>query len=203
VRNHNSLVDLVVAFHGHTVKDDEKYSYLYREMTDFSMACREAYNDAPVPQNGFFSKETDAWANLNFLFARIAGKELENVDLGTYAIFAMRTALEDDHQDDPTSTAVQKYDAYIPAAAAWILGYGHGLFKIQKDLTPADDNQGDPARGGELWKGKSEFSKDRWNFWKERFAIVAKMDGLLEMTRVQARDAVEAMERSQTYELMR
>jgi hypothetical protein len=201
VRQHSNLVDLVAAFKKHTVKDDEKYSYLYSEMTDFSMACREAYNDAPAAQNGFIEKEVDAWAHMNFFLARITDRNI--FDLSMYFIFAMRTALEDKLQDDPEATAVQKYDAYVPAAGAWIMAAGHQLYRMQKDFTPSDDKHGDPARGGELWEGKSELSKERWMFWKERFAAVAKMNELQEKTRVVAKDAVEEMERSQTYELMR
>jgi hypothetical protein len=203
VRKHNTLVELIAAFNEHSVKDDEMYNYLYKEMTDFSMACREAYNDAPVLHNGFIREEINAWANLNFFFGHVAERDIENVDLSMYAIFAMRSALEDKHRDDPTSTALQKYDVYVPAATAWILGYGQKMFLTQKDFTPSDDKQGDPARGGELWKGKSEFSKERWSFWKQRFATLAKMDGLQEMTRVAAKDALQGMERSETYEVMR
>jgi hypothetical protein len=201
VRKHNKLVDLVVAFKEHIVKDDKKYSYLYSEMTDFSMAFREAYNDAPAAQNGFLDQEVAAWARMNFFYARLTDGDVS--DLSMYSIFAMRAALEDKLQDDPEATAVQKYDAFVPAAGSWILGAGHKIFRIQKDLTPSDDKGGDPARGGELWNGKSELSKERWMFWKERLAAISKMDELQEGTRVVAKDAVEEMERSQTYELMR
>ncbi len=199
--HHNTIVDLVTAFKEHSIQGNEQYNYLYREMTDFGMACREAYNDTPVAHNGFIDKEVEAWANMNFFFALVAEKQIH--DLSMYALFALREALETPPIDDPMSTANQKYDAHVPAAAAWILGYGHGLFRLDKDLTPSDRKQGDPARGGELWKGKSEFSKARWALWKERFAAIAKMEGVKEQTRIHAKDSIEAMERSQTYELMR
>jgi hypothetical protein len=53
-----------------------------------------------------------------------------------------------------------------------------------------------------LWKGKAEFSKERWNFWSERFAEIGKMDEVSEDTRIVARDAVQAMERAATFEKM-
>jgi hypothetical protein len=74
---------------------------------------------------------------------------------------------------------------------------------MEKDLTPSDRKQGNPGRGGELWKGKAEFSKERWAFWKERFAAIADMEGVSEQTKIDARDAIEGMERSQTYEHLR
>ncbi|EMD69132.1 hypothetical protein COCSADRAFT_130537 [Bipolaris sorokiniana ND90Pr] len=198
--NHDKLVDLIKAFKEHSIPNNEIYNYLYSEMTDFGMACREAYNDAPVAHDGFFDQEVEAWANMNFFYARVTQKGLQ--DLWIYAIWSMRTALETPLVDDPSATANQQYDAYVPAAAAWIFGNGRQLFRLEKDLTPADPKQGNPARGGELWKGKAEFSKDRWALWKERFAAVGKMDGVTEKTRITARDAVESMERSETYEPM-
>ncbi|CAN9457720.1 unnamed protein product [Alternaria sp. RS040] len=199
--NHNMLVDLVSAFKEHSIPGNEQYKYLYQEMTDFGMACREALNDSPVAHDGYIDREIEAWANMNFFFALVAGKHIH--DLSMYALFALREALETPAIDDPMSTANQKYDANVPAAAAWILGYGHDLFRMEKDLTPLDRKQGNPGRGGELWKGKAEFSKERWAFWKERFAAIADMEGVSEQTKIDARDAIEGMERSQTYEHVR
>ncbi|KNG50186.1 hypothetical protein TW65_03105 [Stemphylium lycopersici] len=197
VCKHDKLVDLIKALKEHSVPENEKYNYLYSEMTDFGMACREAYNDVPVAHDGFIEQEVEAWANMNFFYARIAERELH--DLSMYALFAMRTALESPPVDDPTSTANQKYDANVPAAAAWVFGNGYRLFRLEKDLTPSDRKQGNPARGGELWKGKSEFSKERWALWKQRFAEIGKMVGVKEQTKVAARDAVDSMEKSETY----
>ncbi|KAF1943142.1 hypothetical protein EJ02DRAFT_453660 [Clathrospora elynae] len=199
VQQHDRLVDLITAFKEHSIPDNEKYNYLYREMIDFDMACREAYNDAPTAHNGFIDVEIDAWANMNFFFARVVDKGLH--DLSLYAIFAMREALETPPDDDDQATASQKYGAYVPAAATWLSGFGPNLFKKQKDLTPTDRKQGSPARGGELWKGKAEFSQERWRFWKERFAQISKMEGgVAEKTKEVAKDAVETMERSETFE---
>ena len=198
---HNQLIDLLTAFKKHSIPDKKEYDYLYKEMTDFGMACREAYNDAPVAHEGYIEREVEAWTNMNYFFALAARNDIQ--DLSMYAIFALREALETPPIDELMSTANQKYDANVPAAAAWILGYGHDLFRMEKDLTPADKKQGNPGRGGELWKGKSEFSKERWALWKERFAAIATMEGVKEQTRIDAKDAIEGMERSQTYELMR
>ncbi|KAL7773744.1 hypothetical protein CFE70_003711 [Pyrenophora teres f. teres 0-1] len=133
------------------------------------MACRSAYNDSPVSHNGFITAERTAWANLNFFYARITQKKIQ--DLSIYAIFALREALETPPSDS---------DA---------------------EATPAQ--QCNPARGGALWTGTPGFTKARWELWKERFAALADMQGVQERTRVLARDAVEAMERSETYEYMR
>ncbi|KAI4934002.1 uncharacterized protein J4E92_003672 [Alternaria infectoria] len=198
---HHQLIELLAAFKEHSIPDNKEYDYLYKEMTDFGMACREAFNDAPAAHEGFIETEVQAWTNMNYFYAFVAREHI--YDLSMYAIFALREALETPPIDEPMSTANQKYDANVPAAAAWIIAYGHDLFRMEKDLTPTDKKQGNPGRGGELWKGKSEFSKERWALWKERFAAIAEMEGVKERTRLDAKDAIEAMERSQTYELMR
>lgn len=199
--NHNKLVDLIKNSKEHSVPNNEIYNYIYSEMTDFGLACREAYNDVPVAHNGFIDKEVEAWANLNALYALVTKNGV--YDLSIYAIYALRPALEEPPVDDPFSTATQKYDANIPAAAAWVFAYGHELCRLDKDLTPSDSKMGNPGKGGELWTGRAGFSRERWALWKERFTAVGKMDGVKETTRVMARDAVEAMERSETSEHMR
>ncbi|KAH5305038.1 hypothetical protein HBI23_183420 [Parastagonospora nodorum] len=196
---HISIVRLVAAFKEHSIPNNEQYNYLHNEQTDLLMACREAYNDQPTPGSSF-EVENQAWSNLNFFLALLVREKL--ADNFVFAIWAMRQALETPHQDDEDSTAVQKYETYVPAAAVWVFGAHHALFEKQEDLTPKDKKHGNPGRGGELWKGKAEFSHARWNFWKDRFAEIATMDGLSEDTKVVAKDAVESMERAATFEKM-
>jgi hypothetical protein len=194
---HTVLVDLVKAFKKHSIPGNEKYNYLYSSLTDFGMACREAYNDRPEPGHAS-DVEITAWANMNFFYALLTGQEV--FDHSIYAIWSMRAALEESHADDRDSTAAQKYDTYVPAAAVWAFGGFRVLFAKEEDLTPKDKSHGNPAKGGELWRGKAEFSKERWYFWRERFAEVAKMDDVSEQTRTVAKDAIEAMERAATFE---
>ncbi|RMZ74407.1 Involucrin repeat [Pyrenophora seminiperda CCB06] len=201
VCSHAKLLDLLEAFKAHAIPNNETYNYLYQEMTDFDMACRSAYNDTPVPHSGFIHSEVAAWANMNFFYARVTQEKIR--DLSFYAIFALRMALETPLADDAESTVAQQHDAHVPAAAAWISGCGHNLFRKEQDLSPSDPKQGNPARGGALWKGIPGFNKERWALWKERFAAVAEMQGIKESTRVVAKDAVEGMERSEAHELMR
>lgn len=192
---HTKVADLVVAFRDHQVAGDEQYNYLYSELTDFSMACREVFNDAPEPDASDI--EIDAWANVNFFFARVT--EMGLSDLSIFAIWAMRQALENEQIDDAEGSAAQKYNVYVPAVASWIFGMGQALFAKEADLTPSDRKHGNPAKGGELWKGKAEFSRERWALWKERLAVVSKMEEISNKTKGIARDAIEAMERAETF----
>jgi hypothetical protein len=196
---HVSIVSLIKSFKEHSIPDNEKYNYLFDSLTDFLMACRESFNDAPIPGSSF-EIESVAWSNLNFFLALLVGKEL--ADNSLFAIWALRQALETPHTDDEESTAVEKYETYMPAAAAWVFGAHRALYEKEEDLTPKDKKHGNPARGGELWKGKAEFSHARWNFWAERFAEIGRMEELSASTRNVAKDAVESMERAETYETM-
>jgi hypothetical protein len=161
------------------------------------LTCREAYNDQPTPGSSL-DIEATAWANMNFFFALLTKEDIANNSL--FAIWAMRQALETPHSDDEESTAVQKYDTYVPAAAVWVFGASLTLRNKEVDLTPKDKKQGNPARGGELWKGKAEFSRARWEFWQQRFTEIGNMDAVSEVTRNVARDAVQAMARAETIE---
>jgi hypothetical protein len=193
------LVDLVAAIKHHKIPGNEQYNYIYESLTDFSMACREAYNDPP--REMAFDLEVDAWANVNNFFAQVTHRNLANLSI--FAIWAMRQALEYDYQDDEEGTAAQRYDMFVPAAAAWVFGMGKSLARKREDLTPTDRKHGNPGKGGELWKGKAEFSEERWNFWKERFAVIAEMKGVSSKTIDIAKGAVEAMERAETFEDVR
>lgn len=189
------VTSLLAAFRDHKIKDHEEYNYLYSSLPDLGMACREAFNDAPEPYATEI--EIDAWANVNYFFARITAGGFQ--DLSLYAIWVMRDALENEQQDDMEGTAAQKYNVYVPAAAAWIFGLGRTLFRKEEDLTPKDRKHGNPAKGGELWKGKAEFSKERWSFWKERLVVISKKDEVSEKTRAISKDALQAMERAETF----
>ncbi|KAJ4340005.1 hypothetical protein N0V95_007641 [Ascochyta clinopodiicola] len=193
---HAKVADLIGAFRTHTVPGHEQYNYLYTSLTDLSLAFREAYNDVPTPADAS-TVEIDAWANLNFFYARVTEKRI--LDLSIHAIWSMRAALETPAEDDAEGTAAQKYDVHVPAAAAWIFGMGRMLWHKEEDLTPKDRKQGNPARGGELWKGVAGFSKERWGLWKERLAVISEMDDVVEKTRYLARDAIEGMERAESF----
>ncbi|KAL5114832.1 hypothetical protein ACEQ8H_007261 [Pleosporales sp. CAS-2024a] len=196
---HQSMLSLVAKFKKHSIANHEKYNYLYDSLTDLSMACRETYNDQPSPESPF-PLEGIAWSNLNYFLALLTGTRL--VDNAIFAIWAMREALETKLEDDETCTALSKYDLYVPAAAVWILGAHAVLHDKEEDVTPKDEKHGNPARGGELWHGKAEFSKQRWHFWKNRFATIVGQadDGLSETVRAIVKDAVGVMERTATLE---
>lgn len=188
---HSRLIDLVKAIKKHPGPSPTQEQSNYKNLSGLGMQVREAYNDNPRGDIGKFPPETHAWTNLNYFLARLT--ESEVLKLHIYVIWAMRDALEE--KADPVQ---EWYDAYVPAAAMWVFVLGRKLYEREEDLTPKDDYGGNPARGGELWTGGSEFSKARWAFWKKRFGEVAEHEGVRQETKDIAKEAVAAMEKAES-----
>lgn len=199
--DHQKLVNLVKEFKNHKGPAHEDESDVYSTLANFSMASRETMNDSPGYGAGCFAPEAHAWANLNYFFAYLTKDGVFKAWL--YCIWAMRGALEVVIQDDEPNgletawTTSQKYDAFVPAAAVWVFALGKVLWKKEEDLTPQRQNAGNPAGGGQLWKGKAEFGKSRWAFWKSRFGEIGDMEVVGEETRKIAKEAVESMNESE------
>lgn len=85
----------------------------------------------------------------------------------TWAIWAQRDA----HEDRREEKGVIR-DAYVLAAAQWILWYGQSLFK--QVLFPGDaPDDLRPWTPGPLYHGKASLSLHRWHFWRDGFNAVA------------------------------
>ncbi|ORY07926.1 hypothetical protein BCR34DRAFT_570288 [Clohesyomyces aquaticus] len=161
---------------------------------NFGWAARETWNDSPGVSSGYSVPEIHAWSNVNYFVARLTKEGIS--EFWIYAIWAMRSGLEENevknyaHVPAPPS---RKLDAYVSAAAMWVFAMGRELYDKEKDLTPTSPNQGNPGVGGDRWKGKAEFSKERWSLWKQRFGEVAEMQDVSDETRKIANEAFEAM----------
>ncbi|OCL01602.1 hypothetical protein AOQ84DRAFT_230769 [Glonium stellatum] len=170
---------------------------VWSELSMLSPSARESWNDQPGCGAGFSVPEIHAWANVNAFIARITQAGLAGFWM--YAIWALRDALEEEHLDydlrHKPEKAAKLLDAFIPAAAVWIIVMGRELWEKDEDLTPKSRNEGDPARGGKLWKGKSAFCKERWDLWATRFEALSKMEGLMAETREIAAEAFASMEK--------
>ncbi|OCK80675.1 hypothetical protein K432DRAFT_381990 [Lepidopterella palustris CBS 459.81] len=169
---------------------------LWSNLIMLGPSARECWNDSPGCGAGFLVPEIHAWTNVNAFVARLTREGL--ADFWLYAIWAMRPALEEKHSDyevaHKRATAAVNMDALVPAAAVWVLVAGRELWEKREDLTRTNKNEGDPAKGGEMWKGKSEFSRERWAFWRRRFGEEAENGELSEETRRIAKEAAERME---------
>ncbi|KAI4631338.1 hypothetical protein J4E83_002869 [Alternaria metachromatica] len=188
----NKLVTLMktikASFPPPTAKDSDMYTCLRR----FGMAARESIDDGPGGQCGYMTQEVHAYANMLYFYALITRENVRNFWI--YCIWQMRNALETPHEDDANGTAIQKYNSFIPSAAVWIFAMGKQVYEREQDLTPKKATEGDPGRGGPLWKGRAEFSKQRWALWKKSFGELAGMEGLTEEARAIAKEAAQKMD---------
>jgi hypothetical protein len=193
--DHAKLVDLVKR-----LKDDVDN---FQGLPQWGMAFREVWNDCPGVGAGYSEPEAHAWANINYFCARMEQEKMWGNFEPLYGLWAMRDALEEEVKDDGPNdahipgTTAEKYNAKIPAAAVWAIALGKSLYDFEKDMTPKEANYGNPARGGKLWKGKAEFSKERWAFWKKRFGEISQKEEPSEDTRKIANEAYEAMEQAE------
>ncbi|KAF2712011.1 hypothetical protein K504DRAFT_372745 [Pleomassaria siparia CBS 279.74] len=196
---HTKLVDLVKRMKSPV----EENHHNFPDFSAWSLSVREVLNDSPGCGAGFSVPETHAWANLNYFLARVKKERLSEDFVPLHGLWALREALEHVHKDDGPhdahvpGTKIEKYNSLVPAAATWVISLGKELYDLEKDMAPASPNHGNPAVGGELWKGKPEFSKGRWALWKKRFGEISKMEELNEETKEIAKEAVEAMEKAE------
>jgi hypothetical protein len=173
-----------------------------REIEDYFMgAAREVMNDVPGVGAGYTVPEAHAHANLNYFFASVTKEDVFGLEL--YCIWEMRAALENKLTDDGQydahipGTATEKYNARVPAAAVWVQVLGKKLYEREEDLKPKGAGQGNPAKGGELWKGVAGFDKGRWALWKKRFGEISELGDISEETKKIAKEAVKVMEESE------
>lgn len=163
---------------------------LWSELVMLGPAARESWNDTPGCGAGFTLPEIHAWTNVNAFVAVITKEGLD--DFSLYGKWAMRDALEDHHEDSSTSrgfaTAAMKLNAYVPAAAVWVLAVGKELCE-KDDSVPSSPNEGVPS--GE---GTDAIPEDRWRFWKEGFQAMSRREDLSSETREVAAEAFAKME---------
>ena len=170
---------------------------MYSELLHFSICARETINDAPGFGSGYLRQEGHAYANMMYFYALLTRDEVYTFWI--YCIWTMRPALETPQEDDDPEdvvtpvTAVEKYNVHVPAAAVWIFALGKQIYERKENLEPKDPNEGNSGRGGPLWEGRAEFSKERWALWKKRFGEVAEIEGLSAECKAIAKEAAVAM----------
>lgn len=189
VEQHSKLVALLQAYKSHPEPSQKEPTGFYEKLHGFGIIAREELNVFPT----FTEPEIYPWANLHYFYARLTATDDPILSFWYYCIWMMRDAVEYHHTDDATGTASQKYNHHVPAAAVYVFALGKQLYDKEADLTPTSPNQGNPAKGGDLWTGGPEFSKARWTFWKNRFSEISDMEGLSGETRAIAKEAYDIM----------
>jgi hypothetical protein len=195
------LVSLMKSFKERNVPAQQSGEPAYQGFPDLSMFSREAFNDSPGAGAGYTAPERSAWTSYNYFLARLTQEML--FDSSLFAIWTLNEALERNYSDNDENrhkpaTRVEKFDAFVPAAAAWILGAGKALYEKDEDVDPKharkETKLEDLKEGERLWPASARFSKERWAFWKSRFDQFSGMEEVEEETRKVASEAVETME---------
>lgn len=111
-------------------------------------------------------EDPNVWVNYNAFIANLYSHHVFDTD-PTYAIWTLRDALETENENSSIR------EAWILAAAQWIIWDGQSLFK--HILSPGKISPEDLQswRSGPLYEGKQVMSLERWRFWKERFGFIA------------------------------
>ena len=155
-----------------------------------SLLCHLLVSGLTLPED--YSERHKAitrFVNINKLAALLMRRQLSfTADFDAFAIYTMRPALETPIGQDET----QAPDAEIPAAAAWISVLGREMYSWDREF-PHGDREGDPGRGGPLWRGQHGPCKERWQLWRRRFGELSRADELSDELRKIAKDAEAQM----------
>ena len=157
----------------------------------FGAEIRETWNRGPFYkiQEGDFRYPGDTpfppnvWANLNAFTARLTAASVSNFE--TYATWILRHTLEVERRDE-------EIDDNLPAATTWVIYAGRIIYhNAAKECTNSTETH--PSHIHFLRKFSTRFSKERWDFWKERFAFLQGQETLKQRTRDSAGEALDRM----------
>ncbi|KAH7121655.1 hypothetical protein EDB81DRAFT_665917 [Dactylonectria macrodidyma] len=139
----------------------------WNQLPLFGANCREHLGIAQ-------EKSGAAFINLNAFYARITAANVH--DLGLYAIWILRQALEDPEKSE---IAKETSSDLLQAASVWFIFAAEPLTKWSKDQKQFDGKIAKPGKSLSArqdapgWKG---FSPERWQIWLDRFASLKDAD---------------------------
>ncbi|KAF4338432.1 hypothetical protein FBEOM_7701 [Fusarium beomiforme] len=119
---------------------------LWQDLPDLALFFTERWNQT-----------IRRWINLNGLAAYLT---IENIYGGWYrALESIKLGLENGSRKE----AQNIIECFAPAAATWFILSSQQIYHICKENVLQDS-----SIRGQLWKGKSGYSLERWNFWRSR-----------------------------------
>lgn len=72
----------------------------------------------------------------------------------------------------------------ISAAAVWLIVDAQAIYALDEEFTTEYETE---------WKGKTGFSKERFQFWRRRFEVLSRVETLDERSRTDSKKAAAAM----------
>ncbi|OTA91287.1 hypothetical protein M434DRAFT_397307 [Hypoxylon sp. CO27-5] len=156
-----------------TIGDSEETEKpMWKDLSSFTMAIRDHWNRAPIPQARSDDDTTftdSEWLNLNSFIARLYAANV--LQAGAFPIWELRSGLETSlssevKNETPANIRVRVASEWIIQSAPRILH--ESLLRTYSDVVEGEST-GRPFRGGPLYSGESGFSVERWCFWKRRF----------------------------------
>jgi hypothetical protein len=123
------------------------------------------------------------WVNFHAFTAKLASTGIFGVDFAIVSgLDAIVTALE------KKAPKISDMETTIPAASPWLI---YSAVTILRDGSKMATSWGAES---ELWHGREGFSRQRWDFWKDRLEqISSSVEGLGDETKQLARKAIVAM----------
>lgn len=163
----------------------------WQDLPIFGAELRESWDQGPweeLPEDTPFYLEggqftADVWTSLNAFTARLTVASVSNFEM--YAMWILRHTLEEVRID-------QEIDDNLPAAAIWIIHAGQLIYhNAAKEYI--DSGKTHPPDIQYIRTFSKPFSKERWNFWKERFGFFQSYEVLKQTTRDSAGEALRRM----------
>jgi hypothetical protein len=174
------LVELLVAIRGRGILarpgGEECMVWDMRAHVDlpvFGAEMRETWNFQPPEVSA------ESWANFNAFAAQLTAAD---IDFALYGIWALRAALEEDGDEVPQ---------VLPAAVQWLRHAGPVLASLTREGAADPHGYDQPGRlCREAGLTDPGFTIRRWNFWRDRLAVISAAGG---DAAVKAREGLQYM----------
>ncbi|KAI1391497.1 uncharacterized protein F4822DRAFT_396927 [Hypoxylon trugodes] len=200
---HGKLLDLVTAIHACPDPPAPKprpRDWIYREdgkvwsaLLLLGPSGRESWNDCPGCGAGWSVPERCAWVNVNAWVARLTAEGPIPGYFAVYGLWALGAAFESplelpEHTHRPRPSVKIERELLVETAAVWVKFAGKYLYSLRDE--EMEEKEGDKMQVSDLntpeaqlpWRVNqaewTTYCKGRWDFWKRRFKVVARGEGL-------------------------
>ncbi|KAL2841845.1 hypothetical protein BJY01DRAFT_236210 [Aspergillus pseudoustus] len=154
----------------------DKFTQKRQDEKGFRYRCQRLKETVRDSYNTPNDEDVNEWPNLNAFYAHLDARHVFS-NHPTFMIWTMRSAFEENPEDDPEYFAGMK-DQCILAAAQYILWSGQEQFKRISFIGDVNPSTLQDWKPGPLYEGDTGFTLDRWRFWKAGFRAAAEDSGV-------------------------